>query len=221
MASIESRIVLLLAAFVCASCQIAWAFEPTPVRDMSIAEARALTSGQTARVTGIVTVPSGAFASSISTGFAIQDSTAGIYVLDAAHSFKLGDRVRVSGRRGSEFGQRNLRLESAERLPGSGKIVPRPVRTGGVGEAEDGYLITATGRIDRVQDDAPYGYKIFIDDGSGVLQVFIDASTGLLADARAWKPGDSIDVIGFAGRYNEAYEIMPRIPSDIDGHAAD
>ena len=221
MPSIKSRIVLVLGVFVCASCQIAWAFEPTPAQDMSIAKARALTSGQTARVTGIVTVPSGAFASSISTGFAIQDSTAGIYVLDAAHSFELGEKVRVTGRRGSEFGQRNLRLESAEKLPGSGRIVPRPVRTGRVGEAENGYLITAKGRIERVQDDAPYGYKIFIDDGSGVLQVFIDASTGLLADVRVWKPGDSIDVIGFAGRYNEAYEIMPRIPSDIDAHAAD
>ena len=172
-------------------------------------------------MTGIVTVQSGAFASSLTTGFAIQDGTAGIYVLDTEHSFELGNRVRVTGRRGMEFGQLNIRLESAEKLPGSGTVVPRLVRTGRVGEAEEGYLIRAAGRIDRVKDDAPYGYKIFVDDGSGELQVFVDASTELIEDVTVWKPGDSIDVIGFAGRYEETHEIMPRIPSDMRKQAAD
>ena len=186
---------------------------------MSIEEARASTSGAAVRVTGIVTVQSGAFASSLSTGFAIQDRSAGIYVLDTA--FELGDRVRVTGRRGMEFDQQNIRLESAEKLPGSGTVVPRPVQTGRVGEAEEGYLIRAAGRIDRVEDDAPYGYKIFIDDGSGELQVFIDASTELIEDVTVWKPGDSIHVIGFAGRYEDTHEMMPRIPSDMGKQAAE
>lgn len=173
------------------------------------------------QVTGIVTVPSGAFASSLSTGFAIQDSTAGIYVLDAEHAFALGDRLRVTGRRGAEFGQVNIQLESVETLSGSGRVVPRPVRTGQVGEAEEGYLIRAKGRIDRVEDDAPYGYKLFIDDGSGELQVFIDASTELIADVARWKPTDRILVTGFAGRYEETREIMPRIPADVRKQATE
>ena len=84
---------------------------------MSIEEVRASTSGEAVRVTSIVTVQSGAFASSLVAGFAIQDGTAGIYVLDTEHSFELGDRVRVTGRRGIEFDQQNIRLESAEKLP--------------------------------------------------------------------------------------------------------
>ncbi len=79
------------------------------------------------RVTGTVTVQSGAFASSLSTGFAIQDGTAGIYVLDTEHDFELGDRVRVAGRRGIEFDQQNIRLDSAEKRPGSATVNPRPV----------------------------------------------------------------------------------------------
>ncbi len=188
---------------------------------MSIEEARASRLGSTVGVTGIVTVQSGAFASSLSPGFAIQDGTAGIYVLDTEHDFELGDRVRVTGRRGVEFDQQNIRLDSAGKLPGSATVEPRPVQTGRVEEGEEGYLIRATGRITRVEDDAPYGYKIFIDDGTGELQVFIDASTALIENVTVWKPGDSVQVIGFAGRYRQTREIMPRIPSDMRKHAAD
>ena len=211
----------LLSVFFLGSCQAVPVSDSTSIREVSIEEARSSTSGAVVRVTGIVTVQSGAFASSLSTGFAIQDRTAGIYVLDTAHAVELGDRVRVTGARGMEFDQQNIRLESVEKLPGFGTVVPRPVQTGGVGEAEEGYLIRAAGRIDRVEDDAPYGYKIFIDDGTGELQVFIDASTELIEDVRVWKPGDSIQVIGFAGRYERTHEIMPRIPSDMRQQAAD
>ena len=66
-----------------------------------------------------------------------------------------------------------------------------------------------------------YGYKIFIDDGSGELQVFIDAATALIEGVTAWQPGDRIQVTDFAGRYQETHEIMPRIPSDMRKQAAD
>ena len=220
MPAIGPLIPALLIALLLGAGQIALASEATPVREMSVAQARAATIGEAVRVTGTVTVPSGAFAASLSTGFAIQDGTAGIYVLDSAHTFALGDRVRVTGRRGVEFDQQHIRLEAAEKLPGSGTVAPRPVRTGRVGAAEEGTLIRAAGRILRVQDDAPYGYKIFIDDGTGELQVFIDASTELIADATAWQPGDRVQVTGFAGRYQETHEIMPRIPSDMRKQAA-
>ncbi len=212
---IRSCISTLLGAFFLGACPGVLASDAAPIREMTIAEARASESGTAVRVTGIVTVQSGAFASSLSTGFAIQDGTAGIYVLDREHAFELGDRVRVTGRRGAEFDQRHIRLDSAEKLPVSGTVVPRTVRTGRVGESEAGYLIRTAGRVNRAEDDAPYGYKVFIDDGSGELQVFIDASTELFRNATTWKPGDSIEVIGFAGRYKKIYEIMPRIPADM------
>ena len=46
--------------------------------------------GERVRVFGTVTVQSGAFASSISSGFALQDESAGIYVVDADHAFRPG-----------------------------------------------------------------------------------------------------------------------------------
>lgn len=171
--------------------------------------------GKRVRVSGTVMVQSGAFASSISSGFAVQDDSAGIYVLDSNHDFKLGDRVEITGKRGVEFGQLNIHLESAEKLTGSGAVIPRPVKTGKAGEAEGGILIQVEGYITRTNDDLPYGYKVFIDDSSGERQIFLNASTGLVENARNWNVGDFIFVIGFSGQYEKTYEIMPRVLSDI------
>lgn len=215
MPSLRNRLLALLGAVLLAACQAAEMPAPPAARQMSIAQARAFTGTEPVAVIGIVTVPSGAFASSLSTGFAIQDGTAGIYVLDTEHKFGLGDRVRVTGVRGEEFKQRIIRLQSAQRQRGFATVIPRSVATGRFGEAEEGLLIQTAGRITRIQDDAPHGYKIFIDDGSGELQVFIDASTPLIETATDWKPGERIRVIGFAGRYEDTREIMPRIGSDI------
>ncbi len=185
-----------------------------PRETIPIKEARKL-EGKTVRVSGTVTVQSGAFASSISSGFAIQDESAGIYVIDDAHSFQLGQRVTTTGTVGSENMQRHIKLEETTLLSGTETVTPKQVQTGKVGEAEAGYLISVEGRIIETMDDGRYGYKLFIDDGSGPYQVFINASTELTENAASWKPGDVIKVIGFAGRYNDAHEIMPRILTDI------
>ena len=94
-------------------------------------------------------------------------------------------------------------------------VEPRSVETGRLSEAEAGSLVRAAGRITRKEDDAPYGYKVFIDDGSGEARVFLDVSTGLVEAARTWRVGDSLDVVGVAGRYGETPELAPRRPADI------
>jgi len=182
---------------------------------MPIAEARASRSGDLVHVEGTVTVQSGAFASSVPSGFALQDETAGIYIVDSHHSVGLGARLRVIGRRGAESGLQYIRLQVMERLGGSHAVAPRPVATGSLDEELEGLLIQAAGRVIREQDDAPYGYKVFIDDGSGACQVFLDTSTGLTREVTRWRVGDRLQVTGFAGRYNETDEIMPRVSSDI------
>ena len=171
--------------------------------------------GERVRVSATVTVQSGAFASSISSGFALQDDSAGIYVVDADQAFNLGDRVAITGKRGAEFGQSNIILESAEKLTGAGTVIPRSVKSGNVGEAQEGILVRVEGYVTQTRGDPPYGYKAFIDDSSGEIQIFANVSTGLVDKARNWKVGDFISVIGFVGQYENTYEIMPRILSDI------
>jgi hypothetical protein len=68
----------------------------------------------------------------------------------------------------------------------------------------------------RIGDDRPYGYKIFLDDGSGETQVFVPVSTGI--DSLAFpglQVGRRLAVIGFSGRFNDTYELIPRFPSDL------
>ncbi len=219
MSRITSTSSLLLAVILVSGCQTAAVSEPAEIETVSIKEARRKSIGEPVRVSGTVTVQSGAFASSISSGFAVQDDSAGIYVLDSNYAFKLGDRVKVTGKRGAEFGQLNIILESAEKLTGSGTVIPRPVKTGNVGVAEEGILIQVEGYVTQTKDDPPYGYKVLIDDSSGEYQVFVNASTGLVEKAKDWKVGDFVSVIGFAGQYETTHEIMPRIFSDITTHS--
>jgi DNA/RNA endonuclease YhcR with UshA esterase domain len=212
---ITSTFFLWLAAILVSSCQTAAVSNSALIETVSIKEARSMSIGEPVRVSGTVTVQSGTFASSISPGFAVQDNSAGIYVVDAKHAFKLGDRVNITGKRGMEFGQLNIILKSAEKLTGSGTVIPGLVKTGNVGEGEEGALIRVEGYVTKTKDDPPFGYKALIDDSSGELQVFVNASTGLVDNARDWRVGDFISVIGIVGQYENTYEVMPRILADI------
>ena len=54
------------------------------------------------------------------------------------------------------------------------------VATGDVGEDTEGLLIEVEGTITRgPTNDLPFGYSVFVDDGSGETQIFIPASTGI------------------------------------------
>ena len=68
-------------------------------KTITIAAARSLPLGTVVTIDGSVTVPSGAFSSStFDQGFAIQDSTGGIYVSTADNlGFALREQVRVTG----------------------------------------------------------------------------------------------------------------------------
>ena len=184
-----------------------------------IVSARIQAQGTTVAVMGLVTVPSGGFRSSSGDqGFAIQDQTAGIWISVKKNlNFKVGQRVLVIGTVGESFGKLQIvpnNLADVEALPG----VKLRVATGQVGMATLGYLISVEGTItqDGVSDDLPYGYKVFLDDGSGVVQVFLSASTNIDPRAPYLKPGRQLRVTGFGSQYNTTYEVEPRDRRDLE-----
>jgi len=184
-----------------------------------IVTARDQAQGITVAVMGLVTVPSGEFRSSTGDeGFAIQDQTAGIWISVKKNlKFKVGQRVLVSGTLGQSFGKLQIvpnSLADIEALPG----VKLRVATGQVGMATLGYLISVEGTItqDGVVDDLPYGYKVFLDDGSGVAQAYLSASTNIDPRAPYLKPGRQLRVTGFGSQYNTTYEIEPRDRRDME-----
>jgi cold shock CspA family protein len=152
---------------------------PTP-----IASARAKPSGTVVTVEGHVSVPPGAFASALSDeGFAVQDDTGGIYVKVAEKQpFGLGAHVHITGTLDEQNQLRILKAMPADisTLSGTKQVTAKDVATGAVNESVEGQLIHTSGAVTQTfKDDSPYGYKLYINDGSGEAQVFVHVSAGL------------------------------------------
>ena len=188
-------------------------------KTITIAEARSLPLGTIVTIDGVVTVPSGAFNSStFDQGFAIQDRTGGIYVSVPDNlGFTLRQQVRVTGKLADTVLPGLLVLVDVTdvKAHGSGpKVRPLAVATGAVGEATEGRLVTITGTITQpIVNDLPFGFIVFINDGSGEVHSFVCASTGI--DVSGLSPGQTVEITGFSGQFASDFEVDPRIQSDI------
>ncbi|QRK12542.1 DNA-binding protein [Archangium violaceum] len=209
---------LLLALSVLAACGDSDPEQPKPT---PITEARNRDNGTQVTVEGYVTVQPGAFSSALENeGFAIQDNTGGIYVkLTEKLDFGLGTHVRVKGTLKDENNLRILESElgSVEKLDGTQQVGARDVRTGDVGESTEGLLVRVNATVTQAaNDELPYGYELYVNDGSGEVQVYIHDSAGFNPDTvRALKVGQKIQVTGLSAQYESTYEVAPRQPSDL------
>lgn len=189
---------------------------------ISIDDARDEPLGTVVTVEGAVTAPSGAFATStFDQGFGIQDATAGIYVSTADNPIlDLFEKVRVTGELADDgFGQLVLRpasLAGIQKRPGLKHVEPDAAATGDIGEATEGSLMKITGTVTQIINDLPYGYKVFVDDGSGETQIFIAASTGVNPYRFPFiQVGARITAVGFSSQFLADYEILPRHNLDL------
>jgi DNA/RNA endonuclease YhcR with UshA esterase domain len=215
------RSVLALSLALALSAASAPALAQMPERDITpLARARAAGAGADVMVDGVVSVPPGVFDG----GFAIQDRTGGIWVLPLADPvlLRLGQRVRIRGTLDNPNGQlaivpSALQLFDFSRAPGvepESAPEPRTLQTGAVDEGEEGWLVRIRGRVvTEPENDAPWGWKVMVDDGSGAVMVFIDAETDVRPEG--FRPGTRVEVTGFAGQYDEHYEVVPRTPDDV------
>lgn len=194
---------------------------PAPAEPVTIAAARSQTDGATVLVEGHVTVAPSTFSSSTGEmGFAIADDTGGIYVSMAeAVTVDLGAMVRVEGKLGQLAQLRILEASPSAVTIGSGtrEITPRVVMTGDVNESVEGQLVRTSGTITQpVGDDTPYGFKVFIDDGSGEIQIFVNIVDGSpVINTTSLMPDQMITVSGLAAQYETTYEVMPRKADDL------
>lgn len=188
-------------------------------KTITIAEARSLPLGTIVTIDGAVTVPSGAFSSStFDQGFAIQDRTGGIYVsVPDNNGFTFRQQVRVTGKLADTVLPGLLVLVDVTEIKvhGSGpKVAPLPVATGDVGENTEGQIVKITGTITQpIVNDLPFGFIIFINDGSGEVHSFVCASTGI--DVSGLSPGQTVEVTGFSGEFAGSFEVDPRTQGDI------
>ena len=88
------------------------------------------------------------------------------------------------------------------------------VATGSVGESTEGKLVRITGTITQpIFDDSPFGFIIVLNDGSGEVNSFVCASTGI--DVSGLHQGQIIKVTGFSGQFADHFEVEPRFQDDI------
>jgi len=217
-----SLLALLALSFLvtAATSRTTLASPPVPAdKVISIAEARSLPLGTVVTIDGSVTVPSGAFSSStFDQGFAIQDRTGGIYVSTSDNlGFAPRQQVRVTGTLADTVLPGLLVLVNVTETTahGSGpKVSAQPVSTGGVGEGTEGSIVRITGTISQpIVNDLPFGFIIVVNDGSGDLNVFVAASTGI--DVSGLSQGQTIGVTGFSGQFADHFEVDPRFQTDI------
>jgi uncharacterized protein YdeI (BOF family) len=186
-----------------------------------IATARAEPVKTVVEVEGVAIITPGTF----DEGFAIQDSTGGIYVTSPmGKTIVLGDRVHVVGKITAP--NKEIWLDPSTVIVESSGPLQEPlvVETGQVGRNTEGNLITVTGKItSKVKRDWPWGWKFTINDGSGDLQVFIAATIKMKIfispkkriDVAQLHVGQVLRVTGFNGRYQSITEILPRAQADI------
>ncbi len=192
---------------------------PAGISVTAIRVARTQPIGTVVTVEGVVTTPSGAFNSSFyDRGFALQDRTGGLFVsLQYDLQLRPGQKVRVTGAIGDSNGLLTLvpiHPDEVKVLPGKGEVEPRELRTVKVGEATEGQLVQVAGRVTKApESDLPYGYKLYVDDGSGAVVVFVNVETNI--DAMALSAGQQVRVVGFSSQYEDHYEIDPRFPRDV------
>ena len=186
----------------------------------TIAEARAMPLGTVVTIEGTVTTPSGVFASSFfDEGFAIQDSTAGIFV--SFPNTNIGVQpprhVVVTGVLQDSSGLLVIAPASPNDVKVKGKDKPVQatwVRTGSVGESTEGSLVRAVGVITQGPIvDGDFGHKFFINDGSGEITVFVNLGTNV--DVSSLAVGQLIEVTGFSSQFTDHYEIDIRGPQDL------
>jgi len=191
----------------------------TSHRVVSIAQARAMPLGSVVTVDGSATTPSGAFESSFfDKGFGLQDRTAGIYVSVAVDpGIAPRTRVRVTGTLRDSFGLLILVPDNPAAVVAHGKgpkVHPRLLATGAVNESSEGLLVRVTATITQAPvSDLPFGFKFFVDDGSGELTIFVNTQTNI--DLTGLALGQRVSVTGFSSQFDTHYEIDPRFQADI------
>lgn len=183
---------------------------PSSGRPVSLAEVRSLARGARVQVSGVVTAPPGLLGRGV---FYLAESGSGLQVFVSKGdppSLALGDRVTVDGVTSSISNEVRIRADAVGvRKTGSG-AAPTPVeaKTGGVGEALEGTLVSVRGAVTKLS-----GNSFTLDDNSGPLRVLVKETTG-------WKrpqlsKGQELAVIGIASQSGATYRVLPRFENDV------
>lgn len=135
----------------------------------------------------------------------VQDETGGITVFGISKSMlPIGTKVRIIGRVDEYQGDTEVTIVNEDKdliiLDEPIKVIePKTMKTGpSMLEENEGWLVKVTGKVTKME-----GNSLFIDDGSGVANIFVEGYIGNATGTTIgkWDPairvGDTVSAIGF------------------------
>jgi exonuclease III len=188
--------------------------EETSSQELTIAEVYNVADGANVTVSGVLTVSDQFNGSAY-----LQDNTGGIAVYDAsvygAGLFAIGDSIKITGTKSLYYSQTQIGSLSSVTSLGAA-VVPITPKYVGISKLSKyvGELVTIYNPVFPNPGNIMFGNSNYIiTDTSGSGELRIDADAPYLAgDAQ---PETCSSVTGIVGRYNDIYELMPRMDSDI------
>jgi len=184
-----------------------------PIRNIiSIADARAKSSGAKVTVAGRVTVGNEQGGPSF-----VQDASGGIAVFDSAfsHAVSIGDSVIVTGK--IDFFNSQIEITNVSYVRGDSSrrfIQPEPVAITDL-IAKEGLLVTVenVALMNKAFVFYPQSTEQ-ITDGSNQADLRIDGDTNIPGYT---KPQGAVNITGVVGRFKTNVQLLPRFRDDIPG----
>ena len=148
----------------------------------------------------------------------VQDNTAGINAFPVAGNFKIGDKVRVTGKTSSYQGERQLAVTTKiEKIADAAAPAPKEVTAAQINDGSVlGSLVKIKGTITRVEEAEGKIQTIMVRDAAGKeARVFIDGYITKDKEVQNAIVGNQVEAVGLASYDNTFYldgkQIAPRI----------
>lgn len=179
--------------------------------EMSLAQVRGVEKGELVKVSGIVSVLPGVFASQY---YYITDGYSGIQIYNYQKEFPVlavGDKVEVVGEVSEAYGMKRIKVkdktEIIVRQRGLSLATVSSSLTG-LDESRLGSLIKVKGIVTELK-----GSYMYVDDGSS--EIMVNFKGGAKIDGKKFKEGENIEVVGILEQGRTAWQLWPRSPGDI------
>lgn len=143
----------------------------------------------------------------------VQDDTAGINAFPVAGSFKLGDKVRITGTTSSYQGERQLNVTSIEKIGEVEPLAPKLITTKEAAQSTYlGSLVKIQGVVVSFAEAQGSIQTIMVRDETGYdARVFIDGYITQNKEIKNLAVGHEITVIGLSSYDNSFDGPAPRI----------
>ena len=148
----------------------------------------------------------------------VQDNTAGINAFPVAGNFKIGDKVRVTGKTSSYQGERQLAVTKIEKIADAEAPAPVEVTAAQINDSSVlGSLVKIKGTITRVEEAEGKIQTIMVKDAAGnEARVFIDGYITKDTEVENAVVGNLVEAVGLASYDNtfvlsDGTPVYPRI----------